>query len=274
MGEKRRRGPLPSFLSWSQSLPAIAGNHGGKKTQPTINQGQWGGTRQESGRCVVRRPLQANPTTPGKVALTQPWFSLSLSSSSRFFGKTARCLIELNVAYFRLRFPAHLGANVDITSIPLDAVIGLSSCYNLDSGGKAAAVCPIVGLSHAKAISGCECCFLMCFSRDIKHTCTFAIGPGNKAIILQTRHFTRIKPHVSSYISMTVLRLLCSYGLCDNYFSKLDAAFLPWGVATCGQSRSQLMILRMKKLTWWFEEKVESGVFKLKETQGIISSQL
>lgn len=31
VGEKRRRGPLPSFLSWSQSLPAIAGNHGGKK---------------------------------------------------------------------------------------------------------------------------------------------------------------------------------------------------------------------------------------------------
>lgn len=116
--------------------------------------------------------------------------------------------------------------------------------------------------------------FLTCFSRDVKRTCTFAIGPGNKAIILQTRHFTRIKPHVSSYISMTVLRLLCSSGLCDNYFSKLDAAFLPWGVATCGQSGSQLMSLRMKKLTWCFEEKVESGVFKLKETQGIISSQL
>lgn len=51
------------------------------------------------------------------------------------FGKTAACLIELNAAYFCLvlRFPAHLGANVDITSILLDAVIVLSSCYSTDS---------------------------------------------------------------------------------------------------------------------------------------------
>lgn len=127
-------------------------------------------------------PSAGEPDDPWKGG-ADPAVILSLSSSSRFFGKTARCLIELNVAYFRLvlRFPAHLGANVDITSIPLDAVIGLSSCYNLDSGGKAAAVCPIVGLSHAKAISGCECCFLMCFSRYIKHTCTFAIGPGRQS---------------------------------------------------------------------------------------------
>lgn len=80
------------------------------------------------------RPLCCAAPSTGEP--DDPWKrradpAVSLSRLRHDFGTTARRLIELNVAYFRLvlRFPAHLGANIDITSIPLDAVIALSSCY-------------------------------------------------------------------------------------------------------------------------------------------------
>lgn len=128
----------------------------GEKTQPAINQSQWGGTRRESGRCAGQRPLQGKPDDLWKDGADP---SVSLNRLCYDFGKTAACLIELNVAYFRLvlRFPAHL-ANIDITSIPLDAVIVLSSCYNTDRG-KQRQSDPLWDCHWIPECFGRECCF-------------------------------------------------------------------------------------------------------------------
>lgn len=129
--------------------------------------------------------IKANEVEPGRrVAVCcaapptgepdDPWqHCADPAAILHFLENTAPCLIELKVAYFRLvlRFPPHRGANIDITSIPLDGVIVLSSCYSLDSGGEAAAV----GLSHARVISGSKYDFLMCFSSYIKHRCTLPL---------------------------------------------------------------------------------------------------